>query len=53
MVSSLDGREMIRNSLSREVRNPDAARELGGELAGLILDAGGREILEEAMQELE
>jgi hydroxymethylbilane synthase len=53
MVSSLDGREMIRNSLSREVRNPDAARELGGELAGLILDAGGREILEEAIQELE
>lgn len=44
MIGSLDGKTVIRKSISGQ---PDQAKDLGIKLAQRLLDAGGREILEE------
>mgnify|MGYP006286644125 CR=1 FL=1 len=52
-LALLDGSEMVRDSTSRELHDPEAAARMGRELAGDILDRGGKDILEKALQQLE
>ena len=44
MIGSLDGRRVLKESISGDVRN---AEQLGAELADRLIALGGKEILDE------
>ena len=52
-LALLDGSEMVRDSASRTLRDPEEAVQMGRELARNILNRGGKDVLETTLQQLE
>jgi len=52
-ITAVDGRRHVEQEIAREVRSPEEAEELGAQVARALVEAGGREILDEVAKDRE
>jgi hydroxymethylbilane synthase len=52
-ITAVDGRRHVEQEIAREVRSPEEAEELGAHVATALVEAGGREILDEVAKDRE
>jgi hydroxymethylbilane synthase len=52
-ITAVDGQRHVEQEIAREVRSPKEAEELGAQVATALVEAGGREILDEVAKDRE
>jgi hydroxymethylbilane synthase len=52
-ITAVDGQRHVEQEIAREVGSPEEAEELGAQVATALVEAGGREILDEVAKDRE
>ena len=52
-ITAVDGQRHVEQEIGREVKSPEEAEELGAQVARQLIEAGGREILDEVAKDRE
>ena len=52
-ITAVDGGRHVEQEIAREVRSPEEVEELGAQVARALVEAGGREILDEVAKDRE
>lgn len=52
-ITAVDGQRHIEQEIGREVKSPEEAEELGAQVAKQLIEAGGREILDDVAKDRE
>ena len=52
-ITAVDGQRHVEQEIGREVKSPEEAEELGAQVAKQLIEAGGREILDDVAKDRE